>query len=120
MTRERELRLSVLCARPCGRVGLVLLSLAFILCSPPGGLADEPGPDEASGVYFRGLRERRLFRLAESYCHQRLNHGNLSTAQRADLTLELARTLTEHASYVAEPEQTELRNQARAALRAFL
>ncbi|MFN0051700.1 MAG: tetratricopeptide repeat protein [Planctomycetales bacterium] len=76
--------------------------------------------DESTATYFRGLRERRLFRLAEGYCHQRLSRSNLSPALRAELTLELARTLTEHGAHASEQEQSDLWNQARTTLRDFL
>src|SRR4051812_44344656 len=48
--------------------------------------------DEATARYFRGLRERRLFNLAESYCAHRLSRPDCPPDQRADLTLELAET----------------------------
>lgn len=71
------------------------------------------GLDDSSTEYFRGLRSRRLFRLAEAYCLERLNRGELSLALRTSLTLELSRTQTEHALYSVEAEQEELWKQAR-------
>src|SRR5207249_2806221 len=63
---------------------------------------------------------RGLYRLAESYSLERLARSGLSPAERADLTLELARTLAEHATIVGDPEQTELWNRSRSTLDDFL
>ena len=43
----------------------ILLTLVLRNGLPAGAI--EPGPDESTAAYFQGLRERRLFRLAESY-----------------------------------------------------
>ncbi len=97
--------------------------MAFViaaLCVTPDGRGAETTLSEGTARYFRELRRRGLFRLAESYCLERLSHSGLSPAERADLTLELARALAEHALLVAEPEQTELWDRARLALADFL
>ncbi|MSR58405.1 MAG: hypothetical protein EXS05_12125 [Planctomycetaceae bacterium] len=109
--------------RAMGRFRQVLwcaLLAATWLGSAIPAFADETGLDDATVDYFRGLRERRLFRLAENYCLQRLSREKLSPALRGDLTLELARTLSEHADYAAEPEQSDLRKQAAAIIGDFL
>ncbi|MGQ0635901.1 MAG: hypothetical protein ACT4QC_14915 [Planctomycetaceae bacterium] len=90
---------------------------ATIFISP---LSADPRLDDATAVYFRGLRERRLFRLAETYCQHRLTHDELSSDQRAAYSIELARTLTDHAQYVAEAERGELWNQAHGVIDRFL
>lgn len=72
--------------------------------------------DEAMERYFQGLRDRKLFGLAESYALHRLGHDKLTPLVRADLTSELAQTLVEHALYSPETEQQELWSRARTAL----
>lgn len=76
--------------------------------------------EETAANFFQGLRERRLFNLAESYCLQRLSRPNLPADQRIDLTLELAATQSEHAKFVAEAEATEFWNKARAEIEELL
>jgi tetratricopeptide (TPR) repeat protein len=98
---------------------LVLISTSgFVM--PAALRAAQAGLSEASLKYFRELRRRGLFRLAESYCLERLSHSGLSPAERADLSLELSRTLAEHADVVADPEQTELYNRSQSTLTDFL
>ena len=69
--------------------------------------------DDSHDQYFQGLRERRLFSVAEGYCLRRLNEPGLSKSTQAELTIELSRTLAEHATYRAGRERTELWQQAR-------
>jgi len=82
--------------------------------------AADPAFADSTSKYFRELRRRGLFRLAESYCLERLSHKNLPAGARADLTLELARTLAEHAEFVGDPEQTDLWTKSRSTLDDFL
>lgn len=101
----------VLC---CAATWAITLGTAVWLPAQQGGL------DDATADYFRGLRARRLFRLSESYCRQRLAHDNLAPAIRGGLTLELSRTLSDHADCTVGPEQDELRRQAGAAIDELL
>lgn len=64
--------------------------------------------DDATARYFDGLRERGLFQVAESYCLERLSYARLPPAQRAEWTIELSRTLCEHARNSASDEQPPL------------
>jgi hypothetical protein len=80
----------------------------------------EPIQTDGTARYFRELRRRGLFRLAETYCLERLSRNDLAPAQRADLTIELARALAEHAAVVQEPERAELWDRARTTLEGFL
>src|SRR5690242_2325734 len=82
--------------------------LVAVLCAAGDCRAAETALSDGTARYFRELRRRGLFRLAESYCLERLSHSRLSPAERADLTLELARALAEHAIVVTDPEQTDL------------
>lgn len=47
--------------------------------------------------FINGLLERRLFRLAESYCRQQLEADDLAYEQRTRLMLEIIRCQTGHA-----------------------
>lgn len=101
----------------------LLLWLLFCALSRPASSAEESARaalPESTPKYFQALRRRGLFRLAENYCLERLARGQWSPADRAELTLELARTLTEHADYAAGPEQAELWERASRALDDFL
>jgi tetratricopeptide (TPR) repeat protein len=63
--------------------------------------------------YFDGLRDRRLFSLAESVCLRRLEDRSLSVTQRSRFTVELSRTLAEHARFVPGiDEQSDLLKRA--------
>ena len=76
--------------------------------------------DDVTARYFDGLRERRLFTLAEDYCRQRLSEELLPDDLRAQFTLELARTYTEHARFTAGEEQAALWSQADAVLEQYI
>lgn len=65
--------------------------------------------------FLAGLCERRLFRLAELHCQNRLATSDLSTADRAALVTELIRTLAAHAVNSRPEERAELWQQAHAA-----
>lgn len=58
--------------------------------------------------YFYELRQRRLFGLAEDACRQMLADDGLSRAQRLELTIELSRSLAEHAKFTIGEEQSDL------------
>jgi hypothetical protein len=64
--------------------------------------------EESADRYFRGLRERGLFSVAEAYCLRRLGEPDLLPAEKAALTVELSRTFADHAAYRAGAEQAEL------------
>lgn len=69
--------------------------------------------DEFSERFFDGLRERRLFGLAEGHCLDRLAADRLSPEQRAEFVVELSRTLAEHGRFVpAGDERDGLWNRA--------
>jgi hypothetical protein len=58
--------------------------------------------------FLTGLRERRLFELAESYCKRELAEAYASRRRRAELTIELSRTVLESALYAKPPQREEL------------
>ena len=53
--------------------------------------------DSPDARFLEGLRQRRLFTLAETYCLDRLDDEKLADAQRAELVVEASRTYLEHA-----------------------
>src|SRR5687767_4672862 len=61
--------------------------------------------DSRDQQYIAGLRQRRLFELAETYCQQRLAAANLDDVNRADLTIELVRTYALHALHQPPAER---------------
>lgn len=70
-------------------IGLVCLLL--ILIPHDAMSADE------DARFVAGLRERRLFALAEAYCNERLANSQPAEIERIELTVELVRTYAEHA-----------------------
>jgi len=70
-------------------VRCLLLCLAITSAAVAGESGDQR--------FLAGLRERGLFRLAETYCTDRLKRGDLPEGQRADLAIELSRCLAEWA-----------------------
>lgn len=64
--------------------------------------------DSTEARFLAGLRERRLFELAESYCRRELAESYASRRRRAELTIELSRTLLESALYAKPPRRDEL------------
>lgn len=93
------------------RLGLRVCLAAALLSA---ALAPRPtSADDARERYFQGLRERRLFSVAEGYCLRRLSDPGLSMSSRVELTIELSRTLGEHATYRTGQEREELWRQAR-------
>ncbi|MEX0818331.1 MAG: hypothetical protein WD070_02025 [Pirellulaceae bacterium] len=69
--------------------------------------------------FVAGLRERRLFTLAESYCQERLADRQSATVDRVELTVELIRTYAEHALNSRGNERDALWQQARDVAAAF-
>src|SRR5260370_36495711 len=98
----------------------LVIALFAGLCLSQFGRGDEASFSDGTAKYFRELRRRGLFRLAASYCLERLSRSGLSSAQRADLTLELARALAEHTTLAGAPEQTDLWDRSRSTLAEFL
>ena len=61
------------------------------------------------------LRERKLFELAERYCVDRINGSQIAEVDRADLSVELIRTLAMHAAHVPRAERATFWQAAQAA-----
>ena len=95
------------CSRPA------VLSIVLLVLAPAVRVASFAEDDTGySRRYFSGLRERRLFSLAEFHCLDQLARDDLSPVRRAELTLELSRTYAEHARFAAREERDELWRQA--------
>ena len=75
-----------------------------LLAAAAGAVRAEPS-DEA---FIEGLRARRLFSLAETYCRDRLAEADLSDPDRAELVIELARTYAQHALNTSPAERGPL------------
>ncbi len=64
--------------------------------------------DELLSRYYAGLRERGLYRLAESDCLRRLADARATPDARAELSIELSRAYAAHATHRSGQEQAEL------------
>lgn len=76
--------------------------------------------DETHTRYFEQLRQRGLFSLAEGQALSRLTSDELSVADRTSYTIELSRTLTEHAGFVSDEQREELWERARSVIQDLL
>ncbi len=83
------------------------IAVAFILAVGAALVvaAAEPSSDQQ---FLAGLRARGLYGLAEKYCTDRLAGPERNDAQRADLTIELARILAEQAAALPPDERQPL------------
>lgn len=91
--------------RTTALLAAALLSSAPMLCR-----AELSETSEAR--YLAGLRERRLFSLAESYCRRRLADAYVLERRRTELTIELSRTSLEAALFAKSPERDARFSQA--------
>ncbi|MFH1919344.1 MAG: tetratricopeptide repeat protein [Planctomycetota bacterium] len=66
------------------------------------------GEGSSDQRFLAGLRERRLFELAESYCTGRLQEANLPDSRRAELVIELSLTLADWAVNSAPDQRQSL------------
>lgn len=77
---------------------LAILWIAFA----GAALADDSGDAE----FLAGLRDRRLYQLAEDYCVSRLKQEDFSDVRRSEIVAELSVTLIDRALY-APPEERD-------------
>ena len=96
-----------------------LLLLVGLWCGITVDLSADDDRDQLAG-YFAQLRERRLFDVAEGYALRRLGEPRLSSAVRDVLTLELARTFSDHSRFTLGGEQSDLRKRAEQTIRTAL
>lgn len=99
-------------------MGRTLASLSLLFCWFAAGPAR--GQEKTTTRYFEQLRRRGLFRLAEGVCLRELARDDAKPSQRSQWTLELSRTLAEHAKYTAGREQAELWQRATGVIDDFL
>lgn len=92
-------------------VSVWLASLVALAASAAGASDDEQ--------FLDGLRARGLFELAEKYCADRLADARIPAIQRADLTIELSRTLAQHALEAPPAEAPRLWSQAERVVEEF-
>lgn len=64
--------------------------------------------DDVTARYFQGLRDRRLFSMAERYCLEVLDDERAALPVRTEWTIELSKTFAEHAQYVVGVEHDDL------------
>src|SRR5437764_1204561 len=70
--------------------------------------------------FIEGLRQRRLFELAEPYCVDRLSRIPPADPLQAELTVELVRTLALHAANAPLDQREALWRKSREAAASFL
>ncbi len=70
--------------------------------------------------FLEGLRQRRLFELAEAWCTDRLNRAGRGQPIQAELTVELVRTLALHAASAPLDQRQALWRKSRETAAAFL
>ena len=69
--------------------------------------------------FLAGLRQRQLFRLAETFCVRQLQQ-DMPDTNRAELTIELIRTYAQHAIYSAPTDRAPYWKSARDSASRFL
>lgn len=90
------------------RPNFCLLTLSLFIChflSTSQSFAQTFVTDESR--FLTGLRERQLFELAESFCRRELGKTYVVRRRRAELTIELSRTILESALYEKPPKRDE-------------
>jgi hypothetical protein len=96
------------------RLARLVTALAALMLPPLVSAAPLDAP------FLEGLRARRLFTLAESYCLDRLTQLPPRDPANVELTVELVRTLAEHAINRAPGERSALWTKAHDAAAQFL
>jgi hypothetical protein len=81
----------------------ITIAECAVLCLMSGAMADEP-----LAPYFEGLRQRRMFIVAETEAQRRLAQERTTPAQRAELTIELSKTYAAHAMFSTGEQRQEL------------
>jgi hypothetical protein len=94
------------------KIGRVVFAgcLYILFFGTPGSTAQHSlaGEVEQTEQLLDGLRSRRLFDLAESYCERQLQRANLTPQLEVTLNTELMETLALHALYAQGERQLEL------------
>ncbi len=93
---------------------LACLTLTVLLAWPAAGAESE------DARFADGLRQRRLFPLAEAFCRDRLADAQLGDADRVDLVIQLVRCYAAHAAQAIPADRDPLWQAARQAAADFL
>ena len=112
---------------PCRAARLIgTAALIVALFAPtPVRAAGEPftlpigARPSATERFVDGLRSRGLFDLAETYCRQRLQSDQTPETERAEIALELARTIAAHAIDAPAANRAPLWRQAETVIDEF-
>lgn len=83
--------------------GIAVVASVLVAAAPTRPL--RAGQDD---VFLDGLRQRRLFELAERHCERRWNDKTLSAIQRGELAVEWIRALSDHARNSSKDERERL------------
>lgn len=97
------------------RFALLQLAICLVVLVP--AVARAQSDDER---YLAGLRQRRLFGLAETYCERELARAELPLKRQLVLTIEHSQTLAEHAVYAPPEESAALWDKATRVVEPFL
>ena len=73
---------------------VLALAAAALALPPEAAFGQSISEDQR---YVAGLRDRRLYALAASYCQRRLQSPDLSEQARAELVVQLSQTYVQHA-----------------------
>lgn len=87
------------------------IMLLFLAVAVPALQAAEP-QGTADQQFIDGLRERHLYRLAQTFCLEQLARTDLSEARRAQLVVQLSQSFAEHALHTKPGERDPLWQQA--------
>ena len=98
------------------RLVLVLVTTLGLFGSAHATADDSSG----NGRFLAGLRQRRLFELAEAYCTNRLQDPRISDVPRAELVIELSLSLTDWAVNSPPDRREPLWQRARRATDDFI
>ena len=99
-----------------GAIAVMLVAVGILI----GGPTSAGHADETHVRYFEQLRQRGLFSLAEGEAISRLTADNLSLAPRTSYSIELSKTLTEHAGFVSDEQREDLWGRARSVIQDLL
>ncbi|MDP7015110.1 MAG: hypothetical protein QGG36_04895 [Pirellulaceae bacterium] len=86
---------------------MVAVAVAMVVVAGAGGARAEEESSEDQR-FLEGLRQRRMFQLAETFCDRQLQRQDLPDVERGQLTLELVRTLGRHALNSRSPDREAL------------
>ncbi len=76
-------------------------------------------PHSADQRFVDGLRQRNLYRLAQTFCLKQLSRSDLSDEQRAQFVIQLSRSFAEHALHSKPNDREPLWQQAGAVAERF-